>query len=290
MSYRELAPPSALRSYVDRFWTRAATLDVGVHDDGRAGSARAQSAAAAAESSAEQRDAGTPAPRAPARILPDGCIDVLIDVHTGATRVVGTMTRAVLDGVPAGVSLAAVRFKPGAARAFLRVPAATLTDRVLEASELGCGWLSTRPAPDAGAASLASALTALERALLARLPAGAPQAEVREATRRLFAARAPTVDALARDLGRSRQHLARQFRENVGLSPKEFARVARLQRAIAALQHARRAGLAELALDLGYYDQAHMTRDFSELAGLTPRAAREARGSLFPIPSLWLED
>jgi AraC-like DNA-binding protein len=236
----------------------------------------------------------------PALILPDGCIDVLIDVRTGAARVVGTMTRAVADPVAARSVLASVRFKPGAARAFLQVPASELTDRVVGADELGCAWLCTPPAPEGSALAVQGVLGALQRSLLRRAPAASLQHEVREATRRLFAARAPTVDALARELGRSRQHLARQFREHVGVGPKEFARGARLQRAIAAVQRsavtgssliraARGSGLAGLALDLGYFDQAHMSRDFNDLAGLTPRAAREARGSIFPIPSLWLE-
>ena len=271
MSYRELAPPAALRPYVDRLWTRVPDLTEPGRSDGL------------------ERVTGSLATASPSLILPDGCIDVIVDVRTGAARVVGTMTRAVIDSVPPRVSFASVRFKPGAARAFLRVPAAELTDRVLEADELGCGWLSTRPAPEDEPSSVAEALTALERALLERLPAATLQSEVREATRRLLSAQPPAIDSLARDLGRSRQHLARQFRENVGVSPKEFARVARLQRAIAAVQGARAIGLAELAIELGYYDQAHMSRDFDDLAGLTPRAAREARGSIFPIPSLWLE-
>jgi AraC-like DNA-binding protein len=271
MNYRELPPPPALRPFVDRFWLRAPDAE----------SERLKCAAPIAHA-------------APSLILPDGCIDVLVDVSTGAARVVGTMTRAVVDPIAARSALAAVRFKPGAARAFLRVPAAELTDRVVGADELGCSWLCTPPAPESSLLAVQGVLGALQRTLLERSAAAALQREVREATRRLFAARAPRVEVLARELGRSRQHLARQFREHVGVGPKELARVARLQRAIAALQ--RRAapgssgpGLAALALELGYFDQAHMSRDFNDLAGLTPRAAREARDSIFPIRSLWLE-
>jgi AraC-like DNA-binding protein len=276
MSYRELPPPPALRPFVDRFWARTPDAAEG-----------------------DPNTLARPAAAAPSLILPDGCIDVLIDVRTGAARVVGTMTRAVADPVTARSVLAAVRFKPGAARAFLRVPAADLTDRVVDADELGCSWLCAPPAPEASALAVQAVLGTLQRSLLERSAAAALQREVREATRRLFGDRAPAVDALARELGRSRQHLARQFREHVGVGPKEFARIARLQRAIAVVQ--RRVlqvsvapasvapGLAGLAIELGYFDQAHMSRDFKDLAGLTPRAAREARGSIFPIPSLWLE-
>lgn len=281
MSYRELPPPPALRPYVDRFWTR--TPEAGTRAPGGADSELLPSLGPA-----------------PAVILPDGCIDVLIDVRSGRARVVGTMTHAVAGALAPSASIAAVRFKPGAARAFLRVPAAELTDRVVGADEVGCRWLSTAPVEGAADAAPLAALRGLERALLERLSSAALQLEVREAARRLFAAHPPSVDALARELGRSRQHLARQFREHVGVGPKELGRVARLQRAIAAVQHGtapsrggkvapRTVGLAQLALDLGYFDQAHMSREFNELAGLTPRAARERRDSIYPIPSLWLE-
>jgi transcriptional regulator GlxA family with amidase domain len=105
----------------------------------------------------------------------------------------------------------------------------------------------------------------------------------------LLGERAPSVDALARELGLSRQHLGRVFQQRVGVSPKTFAGVARLQRAVDLLGRAEGPGLAEAALALGYYDQAHMCRDFRELCALSPREVRAARGSIFPIRSLWLE-
>jgi AraC-like DNA-binding protein len=277
MSYRELPPPAALRPYVDRFWTRTPHAGLAARFD------RAGAAPHAAPASA--------------LILPDGCIDILIDVHTGAGRVVGTMTRALVEPLTPACSIVAVRFKPGMASAFLRVPAAELTDHAVPLRELGCAWLATPPAPEGSGSEPQAVLDTLQRLLLERAATATAPLEVREATRRLFAMRAPTVESLARELGRSRQHLARQFREHVGIGPKEFARVARLQRAVAAVQQtaaagaaaSERHGLAQLALDLGYFDQAHMSRDFNDLAGLTPRAARAARGSIFPIPSLWLE-
>jgi AraC-like DNA-binding protein len=284
MSYLELPPHPALRPYVDRFWMRTPDVMPNVVPAARVTADAAMPQAGPVTFAVDV---------APARILPDGCIDVLIDVLQGSASVVGTMTRAVSYDGSSGTTIAAVRFKPGGARPFLRVPAADLTDRVLCADELDAGWLSA-PAADAppnapNVCSIAAVLARLERSLLERLPTPMLHRDVRHATRRLFAARAPAVDELARELGHSRQHLARLFREHVGVGPKEFARVARLQRAIERVQRAPNVGLACLAVDLGYFDQAHMSRDFNDLAGLTPRAARQARGSIFPIPSLWLE-
>jgi AraC-like DNA-binding protein len=76
------------------------------------------------------------------------------------------------------------------------------------------------------------------------------------------------IRALADDLGWSHRRLIFRFREQIGVAPKTFARLVRFDRAVSALRGGR--GLAETAFESGYFDQAHMTRDFRELAGTTP--------------------
>ena len=178
--------------------------------------------------------------------------------------------------------LAAVRFRPGGAHPFLRIGSAELTDRVVDIAELGARWL------ELGAGEPVRLVAALAQVLLRR-QAPAIDPRVREASRRLLAPRAPSVASVSDALDISRQQLARVFRQHVGISPKELARIARLQRAVHRLQREPSASLAAVALDSGYYDQAHMTLDFQELAGVTPLSARRARGSISPIPSLWQE-
>lgn len=70
--------------------------------------------------------------------------------------------------------------------------------------------------------------------------------------------------------GLSKTRLAALFRDQVGVLPKAYARIVRFRRALALLD-AEPASLAEAALDAGYYDQSHMTTEFRELGGLTPR-------------------
>jgi AraC-like DNA-binding protein len=72
-------------------------------------------------------------------------------------------------------------------------------------------------------------------------------------------------------LGRSRRHLATRFREQIGLTPKTVARILRFERAVALLTRGD-VPLAELAFECGYYDQAHLNRDFREFAGKSPAA------------------
>ena len=81
------------------------------------------------------------------------------------------------------------------------------------------------------------------------------------------------IDALAGRLDCSRARFAGRFRDALGLSPKAVARVHRFQAARRRLE-AGDAGLAAVALDAGYYDQAHFNREFRALAGCTPLAYR----------------
>ena len=66
----------------------------------------------------------------------------------------------------------------------------------------------------------------------------------------------------------------RRFRERVGLAPKEFSRVRRLQRVLRSVGGNGETSWAEVAAEQGYYDQSHLIHDFRELAGITPTAYR----------------
>jgi AraC-like DNA-binding protein len=115
---------------------------------------------------------------------------------------------------------------------------------------------------------------ALERALSARLADAPPlSSELSWAFGRLrsSAGRVP-VAGLARELGWSHRRLIERFRRGIGLPPKTLGRILRFEhvaRRLSAPGAAPR--LAELALDCGYYDQAHLNRDFRDFAGMTPR-------------------
>ena len=80
-----------------------------------------------------------------------------------------------------------------------------------------------------------------------------------------------TVKELAEETGWSRQHLTRRFRDEFGLTPKLAARVVRFDRARHLLQAAPEGfSIADVAAACGYFDHAHLNRDFADLAGCTP--------------------
>jgi AraC-like DNA-binding protein len=76
------------------------------------------------------------------------------------------------------------------------------------------------------------------------------------------------IETVARDLGVSRRQMERLFLAQVGVGPKRFASLARLQWVLANLD--RRRSWADLAFEAGYADQAHFVRTFRERVGMTP--------------------
>jgi AraC-like DNA-binding protein len=83
------------------------------------------------------------------------------------------------------------------------------------------------------------------------------------------------VEPLMDETGWSRRVVTARFRDQVGVSPKSYARVLRFNRAVALMKGGDgRRPLAEVAVECGYYDQAHFTRDFTAMAGCSPAAYR----------------
>lgn len=165
------------------------------------------------------------------------------------------------------------------ARTLLGAPSVALVGQVVTIEDL-LGPLArelvdrTRAAPT-WAARFAVVDDVLGRAVAGRGDPGRRRApaEVLAAWDRLVGRHgAIEVAALAREVGWSRRHLSERFREEVGLPPKVFARVLRFERARKLLVLAERPPLAWVAAECGYADQAHLTREWVQLAGSSPTA------------------
>jgi methylphosphotriester-DNA--protein-cysteine methyltransferase len=116
-----------------------------------------------------------------------------------------------------------------------------------------------------------------EAALVARL--GAPPARHPAVTHALARLDGGDVGvrAVVADAGYSARRFISLFTDAVGLTPKLYQRVRRFQQLLARIRHGRRDWVA-LALDSGFFDQAHLIRDFRAFSGLTPRAYLAAGG------------
>ena len=86
------------------------------------------------------------------------------------------------------------------------------------------------------------------------------------------------IGQMADEIGISHKHLLREFDRCVGLTPKTFARVCAFQRAIQSVGHKAQVEWAETAARCGYYDQAHLIREFRVFSGLTPTNYLMKRG------------
>ncbi|WP_410644751.1 helix-turn-helix domain-containing protein [Amycolatopsis sp. lyj-346] len=180
----------------------------------------------------------------------------------------GLHTRAVLirqDHAQEGVQL---ELDPLGVRTLFGVTAAELSGEVADLAEFGLGSLPDR---------LRERPTWRERfALLDDVLATravepvVPPPELGEAWRRMRGAdgRVRVAD-LAEEVGWSRRHLGERFRAELGLAPKQAARVLRFERA-GRLLRCGRTDLAALAAECGFYDQAHLTNEWRALAGCTP--------------------
>ncbi len=122
------------------------------------------------------------------------------------------------------------------------------------------------------AAGWSARFAILDRFIVERVErARRPSPDVDWAWRRLRATGGRlAVGELSRELGCSRRHLISRFREQVGPAPKTAARLVRFQRTVRLLERHEAGRFAEIAQRCGYYDQAHMNREFRELAGTAP--------------------
>lgn len=167
-----------------------------------------------------------------------------------------------------------VKFRPGAFRPFAAGPVADLADRAVPAAGL-VGEAVTAVSREILALDDLEAMTALaEDFLLGLLPTTEPDpvvAEVAALVERITASpQLFRVDELARELDMPIRRLQRLFAEYVGASPKWVLRRARLHEASARAEDGAGIDWAALAADLGYADQAHLTRDFTAAVGAPP--------------------
>ena len=198
--------------------------------------------------------------------------------------VVGMEDRPAICVHPGGQEAIRVEFTPLGAYRLFGMPMSELTNLTVEIRDvLGpeAGVLVERLAatPDWSAR-----FDLLDAALLDRLEYGPePAPEVGHAWHLLAgSAGAIPIARIAAEVGWSQGYLIRRFTQQVGLTPKASARVLRFRRAVTMLGGGS-ASLTEISTACGFYDQAHLNREFRAIAGTTPGqmvASRRVEGAL----------
>ena len=241
-TYREIAPSPNLTPFVECFWT------------------------------------GDIFQTLSARILPDGCADVLFVTQKNElieTQVIGVMTRPHVVPLAAGTSLLGIRFHPGMAGACLRCDIPALNDRQVPIQSV-CGSAANDLVRLVGGRSaLRPRIAALED-WLTGLPG---VTRVQRAIGELVGHKGQlSIEDFSAVAGVGERQLRRTCIKHSGLAPKQLARILRFRHAITRLRTGKQ-DMTGLALDCGYYDQAHMIRDFRDLAGISPvRYLRQQSG------------
>lgn len=200
-------------------------------------------------------------------VLPDGCLDLMW--IGGELVVAGPDTVATHAELAATVEIAAVRFRPGVAPAVLGLPASELRDQRVPLTEL---WPDA-PALGHRVGAAADRVAVLEDAVRRRLADAPPVDQLAVAIGQRLARRTggPGVVAeLARRAGLSERQLHRRCVTAFGYGPKTLDRILRLQRFLALGRAEPTTGLARLAADAGYTDQAHLGHECRALADATP--------------------
>jgi AraC-like DNA-binding protein len=172
-----------------------------------------------------------------------------------------------------------VKFRPGGFGAFTGRDVAELTDRVVPMAEVFGPATDRLLAAVLDEPSDAGRARVVEAFLLDRAPVPDPRYErlLDIVTAMLAEPSLTTVDAVTERCGVSPRTLQRLFRRYVGVGPKWVLRRFRLHDAVTVLDSGQEIDLAALAAELGWYDQAHFTRDFADTVGVTPGAYLAAR-------------
>ena len=206
------------------------------------------------------------------RKAPHGSAE-LVCVVGSMPCILGPQTGPIEQPLAPGTTIVGVRLRPEAASSVLGLPSAALVDLALDADEL---WGDRAHALEervglASSAELAAAR--LEGAVAERLAdASPPDPLVAQSVRRLMAGRRAAVASMASSLFISERQLRRRFEAATGLAPTTLHRILRFQRflALAWTRKHPSAQVAELALEAGYADQAHLSRDAVRLEGRPP--------------------
>lgn len=211
------------------------------------------------------------------RHLPTGGVEVHFPIG-GRPQLVGPLTRPEIEVIPPHTTIVGARFQPGTAP-----PLPTVLDDLVD-QRLGLtdlwGRRVDRLVEAVAVVPPERALSVLQTHLVAEFRRAARlDPLVGEAVRALMPWHPVNIDALAGHLALSPSQLRRRCLHAVGVSPKVLQRTLRFQGFLALAQAGATAsgrrgedGVAGLAIDVGYADQAHLSRECLRLTGVTPRA------------------
>ncbi|TYP94802.1 AraC-type DNA-binding protein [Fodinibius salinus] len=249
-SYQELVPDKALQNIVDCYWI--------------------------SDTDSEQS----------LRILPDGCTDLIFNFGSTVSAVeeqaglpeksisaVGIMTKYQKVCVTPNTRLVGVRFKTGAMSPLTSVPLHKLKDTNIGAGNICPGLTDATWERMVGLKSQKQLSSALDQVIFRMKSKSDDSVDpIAIALTQYIRDRKGniTVKDLTNNFGISKRQLERRFRSTIGVNMKSYARIVRFLYTKSLIELKPQENLLNIAFDNGYYDHAHLTKDFKKMAGFLP--------------------
>lgn len=222
------------------------------------------------------------------KVLPDGCMEMIF--HYGdlyrqyfedgssiiqpRSFVFGQITKYIEIAATGVSGIISARFLPEGISPFINMPVTSLENRAVDIAEIygDDGIRLEKVVIKANGND--ERIKLIERFLLSKLAEPTTiDAMTKSCVEAIFQSRGQIgVVELADKMNIHRRNMERKFASTIGISPKQLARVARLQATLKMLDQKKITNLTSLAYENGYYDQAHFIRDFKEFTGMSPKS------------------
>lgn len=246
-SYQEFLPNRILSPYVDKYWVAQ----------------------------------GCVAESFKMKVLPDGCIDIIVAWDDSAVErgmaeavpyVIGSGDIYFEEVIAGRVKMFGIRFKPVGIRAFIRTSASEMTGTVIELSVQDSLFDNDFPEIISYHESLVSQIRKIDQYIISKLPKVYPtEQRIIKAVEWIEQHHGViSMPTLADKVCLSPRQFERLFKEEIGLSAKTFSRIARMKHTKEYLQNNPGHSVFDAAIDCGYYDSTHLSKEFLALTGELP--------------------
>lgn len=246
MIYREFNPDILLTPYIETYWTAC--------------------------SFKEQEEFH--------RILPDGCVDIILSLNSSAhfglnpfrPNIIGTMTTFCQGSYTSEVKLVGIRFRPVGFTAFCRVPINEFTDKRVDLTLIKSLFDERFYASLPEKTTTVEVIRYIDSYFIGKLKKiFSPETRIVYAIDLIRQSKGLlSLNEVASKSCFSLRHFERKFKMAVGISPKMFSKIVKFQHTCAYLKANSNISLFSTAIDCGYYDQAHLIKDFKAMSGDSP--------------------
>ena len=221
------------------------------------------------------------------KILPNGSIELILNfgkrqktLHNGTLKtdkiftnywVAGLQSKPIIIQSLSDTNLIGIRFLPGGAFPFFKFPITEISDKVVEAAWMKEELEELRT--EIGDLSDRNKITKLVETYLAKRYDGlvaTNESVMYVANQIFFSETEVSINDLVKKAGYSHKHFISLFKKQVGTSPKNLQRIARLQRVIQMVKDKPEIKWTDILYHFSFYDPAHFNHDFRELTGMTP--------------------